>query len=388
MEISKRSKTYPLPHYVDEHIRSSGKGSRGQQRFARSKHSFSKVVDTATERLINFIMASDARSSLIRLAVLHGLWLVTGVQGGMWFTTTSSSDHDGGCNKTGGTAAMTEASLSNSTTSTAAAGQSPDTTTIVKQVFLIIAAGVAMSSILLLFTYLQLRYCKNCGISSAAQSSAGTLHHPLGGGRAGRRRPAVDTSLAAQAKLTGMSCQERSDVLEHLFRPYIVDGGEGGSPSHDVEKGGETQVAPSYHTTSRDLESYHNNDDHLWEGDDLPKDASCSICLSTLRKNGRVLETPCKHRFHYKCCQEWLQKRDTCPYCRSDLFTVDQLRSAALEVLGKDRVEHLGADPEGLHKAAELVSNGSAVTSDESAPPEAPAAATPSPPPERRDESV
>jgi Ring finger domain len=330
-------------------------------------------------------MGSETRSGLVvRFAALQWCLLVTAVQGDMWFTTMSDCSNK--TTTTGGDAEMTEPGLENSTATaaTTTTGQGSDAKTIVKQVFLILAVGVVMSMLLLIFTYLQLKYCKNCGISGVVRSSSAL---PQRGGR-GQRQRAIDTSLAAQAKLTGMSRQERRDVLEHLFEPCIVAGGDGGA-SHSFDVEAAAAAAPSHHTTSRNLESYHNNnndDDHVWEGDDeLPKDASCSICLSTLRKNGRVLETPCKHRFHYKCCQEWLQKRDSCPYCRADLFTVDQLRSAALEVLGKDRVEELGAGDEGLCKSVELVSEGSAVTADESAP-EAPAP-TPSPPAERRDES-
>jgi Ring finger domain len=327
-------------------------------------------------------MGSETRGCLIRFAAVQWWLLVTAVQGDMWLTTDSDCSNKT-TTTTGGDAEMTEPGLDNSTATaaTTTTGQGSDAKTIVKQVFLILAVGVVMSMLLLIFTYLQLKYCKNCGMSGVARSSSAL---PQRGGRGQQRQRAIDTSLAAQAKLTGMSRQERRDVLEHLFRPCLVEGTA--SHSFDVEA---AAAAPSHHATSRDLESYHNNhDDHVWEGDDeLPKDASCSICLSTLRKNGRVLETPCKHRFHYKCCQEWLQKRDSCPYCRADLFTVDQLRSAALEVLGKDRVEELGAGDEGLCKSAELVSEGSAVTADESAP-EAPVSTTaPSPLEERRDES-
>jgi Ring finger domain len=322
-------------------------------------------------------MPTETRSMLLRFAVVQVSLLVTAVQGEMWFTSTYSDQGKGDCNKTGGGAETADPSASSSAVTTS--GQSTDATTIVKQVFLILAVGVAMSTFLLLITYLQLRYCKNCGPFGVARSPSNAL--PQRGGRGQRQRAAVDTSLAAQAKLKGMSCQERIDVLEHLFQPCIVTGVEGASHSHDVE----AAAASSHHTTSRDLESYHNNDDHVWEGDELPKDTSCSICLSTLRRGGRVLETPCKHRFHYKCCQEWLQKRDTCPYCRADLYTVDQLRRAALDVLGKERVEQLGADHEGLDKAAEPVSDGNAVTVDD---PQAAQAATAPPSVERRDESV
>lgn len=34
-------------------------------------------------------------------------------------------------------------------------------------------------------------------------------------------------------------------------------------------------------------------------------------------KNYAIKELHCKHMFHLRCLREWLQKRDTCPVCRS-----------------------------------------------------------------------
>jgi hypothetical protein len=48
--------------------------------------------------------------------------------------------------------------------------------------------------------------------------------------------------------------------------------------------------------------------------------APCSICLQCFEIGQEVsVVTACKHTFHSKCLQLWIQKSATCPYCRQDL---------------------------------------------------------------------
>ena len=42
----------------------------------------------------------------------------------------------------------------------------------------------------------------------------------------------------------------------------------------------------------------------------------CPVCLQQIRVSDR-LETPCHHRFHRGCIQEWTKTKKTCPICRS-----------------------------------------------------------------------
>jgi hypothetical protein len=49
----------------------------------------------------------------------------------------------------------------------------------------------------------------------------------------------------------------------------------------------------------------------------MSSNAQCSICLTDLKKNMKELE--CKHSFHDKCINEWINKcinTKTCPLCR------------------------------------------------------------------------
>ena len=50
--------------------------------------------------------------------------------------------------------------------------------------------------------------------------------------------------------------------------------------------------------------------------------------------------TSCSHLFHYECAMQWLCKKHHyhCPYCRKDMLTVSELRKAAENVLGGERI--------------------------------------------------
>ncbi|CAD8098001.1 unnamed protein product [Paramecium sonneborni] len=52
---------------------------------------------------------------------------------------------------------------------------------------------------------------------------------------------------------------------------------------------------------------------------------NCAICLDTLSNTQPIKYTPCKHVFHTKCIEKWLQKNQFCPFCRYDL-KIDNLK--------------------------------------------------------------
>lgn len=47
------------------------------------------------------------------------------------------------------------------------------------------------------------------------------------------------------------------------------------------------------------------------------KDITCGICLKKIStgKNCKLLDN-CNHKFHIKCINSWLSKKNTCPICR------------------------------------------------------------------------
>ena len=70
------------------------------------------------------------------------------------------------------------------------------------------------------------------------------------------------------------------------------------------------------------------------------------IVLCILGENvdaGNVLYAPnCSHKFHKECIVEWFLSQSsnlTCPDCRSQMFTVDELRAAADVLNGRKKNE-------------------------------------------------
>lgn len=105
---------------------------------------------------------------------------------------------------------------------------------------------------------------------------------------------------------------------------------------------------------------------------DVQHDRVCCICLLPYESRVHILKgTTCQHTFHYSCCMEWLKKHDECPYCRRELFTASELRSAAKEVLGQSRVRAMGfphMDPGSVLNASTNVVSQVDVAGDESIP--------------------
>eukprot|EP00295_Goniomonas_pacifica_P022587 CAMPEP_0175938626 /NCGR_PEP_ID=MMETSP0108-20121206/22801_1 /TAXON_ID=195067 ORGANISM="Goniomonas pacifica, Strain CCMP1869" /NCGR_SAMPLE_ID=MMETSP0108 /ASSEMBLY_ACC=CAM_ASM_000204 /LENGTH=259 /DNA_ID=CAMNT_0017262899 /DNA_START=8 /DNA_END=787 /DNA_ORIENTATION=- len=51
------------------------------------------------------------------------------------------------------------------------------------------------------------------------------------------------------------------------------------------------------------------------------KEPLCAVCQENFPPKGKAKQLPCGHLFHYDCCMEWLEKRNTCPMCRYQLPT-------------------------------------------------------------------
>ncbi|GFH44546.1 hypothetical protein CTEN210_01020 [Chaetoceros tenuissimus] len=74
-------------------------------------------------------------------------------------------------------------------------------------------------------------------------------------------------------------------------------------------------------------------------GKELHEEDVCSICLESFVSDGKALEASdvlcapnCSHSFHKECIMEWFLSQSsnlTCPDCRSQMFTVDELRAAS-----------------------------------------------------------
>lgn len=79
---------------------------------------------------------------------------------------------------------------------------------------------------------------------------------------------------------------------------------------------------------------------------------TCSICLTDFEiGESTTTGTTCKHRFHTECFLQWLSRHDHCPYCRQEVMTAKEYRTAAITVLGEERVTSLGMHNQHRHNS-------------------------------------
>eukprot|EP00550_Attheya_septentrionalis_P000267 CAMPEP_0198291868 /NCGR_PEP_ID=MMETSP1449-20131203/9236_1 /TAXON_ID=420275 /ORGANISM="Attheya septentrionalis, Strain CCMP2084" /LENGTH=327 /DNA_ID=CAMNT_0043990553 /DNA_START=114 /DNA_END=1097 /DNA_ORIENTATION=- len=73
--------------------------------------------------------------------------------------------------------------------------------------------------------------------------------------------------------------------------------------------------------------------------DDAQHKLICAICIADYEEGEMVATgTTCSHLFHTECLLDWLDKHDACPYCRKDMMTAEEMKSAAEIVLSKGRL--------------------------------------------------
>lgn len=50
------------------------------------------------------------------------------------------------------------------------------------------------------------------------------------------------------------------------------------------------------------------------------EEACCSVCISDFEHGDQLRVLPCKHAFHARCVDQWLQVNANCPLCRKSIF--------------------------------------------------------------------
>ena len=60
---------------------------------------------------------------------------------------------------------------------------------------------------------------------------------------------------------------------------------------------------------------------------------SCPICLSDYLEDEEVMRLPCKHLFHSKCIQEWLELSQLCAICRANTIELLEKSSDPLDAV-------------------------------------------------------
>ncbi|XP_075975981.1 E3 ubiquitin-protein ligase RNF181 [Anticarsia gemmatalis] len=76
---------------------------------------------------------------------------------------------------------------------------------------------------------------------------------------------------------------------------------------------------------------------------------SCPICLKKFNPGEKAKEMPCHHQFHNKCILTWLERTNSCPFCRHELPTEDEGYEAFKKE--KKRAEQRKEDLDTLHNS-------------------------------------
>ncbi|XP_050406016.1 uncharacterized protein LOC126821594 isoform X2 [Patella vulgata] len=80
------------------------------------------------------------------------------------------------------------------------------------------------------------------------------------------------------------------------------------------EQMGEVQIGMTK-SKIQNLSQYKFSPSLLMKGDN----STCTICMDLLLKDETVRVLKCKHIYHVKCIDPWLQKKAECPVCRESL---------------------------------------------------------------------
>ena len=56
---------------------------------------------------------------------------------------------------------------------------------------------------------------------------------------------------------------------------------------------------------------------------DEKENPTCCICLVVMKINEDVTKLKCGHLFHFKCLDKWIENKQVCPFCRSEINNDD-----------------------------------------------------------------
>ena len=116
-----------------------------------------------------------------------------------------------------------------------------------------------------------------------------------------------------------------------------------------IETGGESQGLDIEGQESRPVPE--DTDEELGVGCEEESDENvCPICLSPFDETDSVFASKqCSHKFHADCILEWLHTKDhnDCPVCRAEVISKEDMVSAALEIVRKEKEAEKNAGKEG-----------------------------------------
>ncbi|KAA8529418.1 hypothetical protein F0562_033783 [Nyssa sinensis] len=125
------------------------------------------------------------------------------------------------------------------------------------------------------------------------------------------RQDSTDPDQESPEAPTPRDSRDRIILINPLTRGMVVIEGSSTSPGldsllRDLEsKDGQPPASKASIEAMQSVEIDEGNED-----------GECVICLEEWEVGGVAKEMPCKHRFHEKCIEKWLEIHGSCPVCR------------------------------------------------------------------------
>lgn len=164
--------------------------------------------------------------------------------------------------------------------------------------------------------------------------------------------------------LPGLSSNERNHVFEHVFqlKKYQISQSETENEVNSSASIGDIEEAIFHETDDKNHQYSSDGEEHSINNkisrankkeeaeeeicaqnkEELTEEEICAICLEPFI-DSVTSGSQCSHLYHKTCIIKWMEKHDVCPFCRKDMFTVQEFESCAKFVLGRKRVEELSA---------------------------------------------
>ncbi|KAH0464211.1 hypothetical protein IEQ34_006997 [Dendrobium chrysotoxum] len=127
----------------------------------------------------------------------------------------------------------------------------------------------------------------------------------------------------------------RRRLEEKLRRPFAVSRSPSSSPSisSPFPRWMRTSTT-TVQDNSRQVHASHENRGTGKRGGELSRKSSrvdiCAVCLDGFRVQQQVMWLPCAHRYHSSCVLPWLADHSHCPYCRTEVPSLELLSDSVL----------------------------------------------------------
>ncbi|XP_049382810.1 uncharacterized protein LOC125847170 [Solanum stenotomum] len=134
-----------------------------------------------------------------------------------------------------------------------------------------------------------------------------------------------------------VSLLNQREQLPHIdcsFLPRLLEDSNLGDIVHEVEEEEEEfifieageNVEVENMETAMEYEEEEEGEEVVEDqfADDEEQEA-CAICLLEYKDEYTIATLQCGHKFHAECINKWLQRKDTCPFCRASVYPTAQV---------------------------------------------------------------